>query len=325
MKESLLVKYAPSNFNEFKLLESTKILLKTYITIDSLNILLVGNSGSGKSTLIKIIINEYYNNLPFKSIENNILIINSLKEQGIAYYRNEVKTFCQIKSSIPNKKKILILDDIDIINDQSQQVFRNCIDKYNDNVQFIASCINPNKVIDSLQSRMNIIKLNTLEYNELENLFKNIIEKEKIIIQDEAIKFVIYISNNSIRTLVNYIEKFKLLKKPITFNIAQELCTNILFTNFEEYITLCKDNNLYNSIKILFLIYNKGYSVMDILDNFYMFIKYTNLISEEKKYEIIKVICTYISIFYIVHEEEIELSLFTNNIISILNSNESNI
>ena len=30
-------------------------------------------------------------------------------------------------------------DDVDIINEQSQQVFRNCIDKYSHNVNFIAS------------------------------------------------------------------------------------------------------------------------------------------------------------------------------------------
>ena len=46
-------------------------------------------------------------------IDNDILIINSLKEQGIQYYRSEVKTFCQTRCSIPNKKKIIVLDDID--------------------------------------------------------------------------------------------------------------------------------------------------------------------------------------------------------------------
>ena len=32
------------------------------------------------------------------------MIINNLKEQGITYYRNEVKTFSQSRSNIPNKK-----------------------------------------------------------------------------------------------------------------------------------------------------------------------------------------------------------------------------
>ena len=86
-----------------------------------------------------------------------------MKEQGINYYRNDVKTFCQTSSSIKHKKKIIVLDDIDIINEQSQQVFRNCIDKYSNNIHFIASCSNPQKVIESLQSRLTIIKIRPLQ------------------------------------------------------------------------------------------------------------------------------------------------------------------
>jgi hypothetical protein len=58
---------------------------------------------------------------------------------------------------------------------------------------------------------------------------------------------------------------------------------------------------------------------MDILDNYFIYIKLTNSIDEDLKFEIIKIICTYITIFHIVHEDEIELSLFTNNIISLFN------
>ena len=71
-------------------------------------------------------IREYYQ----EPEQDNVLYINSLKEQGINYYRNDVKTFCQTCSSVKGKKKFIVLDDIDLINEQSQQVFRNYIDKY---------------------------------------------------------------------------------------------------------------------------------------------------------------------------------------------------
>ena len=205
MKDSLIFKYSPKNINDLEINDSTSILLKTFIQMDNLNILFIGNSGSGKSSLIKVIINEYYKDVPNYLIENNILTINSLKEQGISYYRTEVKTFCQTTSAIKNKKKILILDDIDNINEQSQQVFRNCIDKYSQNVHFLASCINPQKVIDSIQSRINILKLNSFSNNQLLNIFNNIVEKENIIIDNDAIPFIISVSNNSIRILINYL------------------------------------------------------------------------------------------------------------------------
>lgn len=326
MNDSLIFKYSPTIIKDLEINQSTKQLLNTFIEMDNLNILFLGDSGSGKSTLIKVIINEYYKDCPPNLLNNNILTINSLKEQGISYYRTEVKTFCQTTSRIPNKKKLLILDDIDIINEQSQQVFRNCIDKFSNNVNFLASCINPQKVIDSLQSRINIIKLTQFSEIQLENILNNISKNENIELDNESKKFIISISNHSIRILINYLEKFKLLKQNVNIDLAEKVCTNILFINFDNFTHLCKINDLNNAIKIILNIYNEGFSVMDILDNYYLYLKLTNKIDETHKFEIIKIICRYITIFHIIHEDEIELSLFTNNIISILfNKDDSNI
>ena len=71
---------------------------------------------------------------------------------------------------------------------------------------------------------------------------------------------------------------------------------------------------------LIYEIYDKGYSVMDILDNYFIFVKNTNILNEEQKYKIIPFICKYISIFHNIHEDEIELSLFTNNLINKLNN-----
>ena len=64
--------------------------------------------------------------------------------------------------------------------------------------------------------------------------------------------------------------------------------------------------------------YDKGYSVMDILDNYFLFVKNTDIISEDEKYEVIPIICKYITVFHNIHEDEIELALFTNNLSKIL-------
>ena len=283
--------------------------------MDNLNILFVGNSGCGKTSLISAIIREYYDNMEYKE---NVMYINTLKDQGISYYRNEVKTFCQTSTNIVGKKKIIILDDLDVINEQSQQVFRNFIDKYSHNVHFIASCANTNKVIESIQSRMSTIKIKALHTANLSKILKRICKIENIVVESEAEIFILSISNNSVRILINYLEKFKLLAKTITLDIAISVCTNISFRDFENYTNICKnEKNLHSAIPILYKLFDKGYSVMDILDNYFLFIKITNNLSEDEKYKIIKLICKYITYFYNIHEDEIELALFTNNLISI--------
>jgi replication factor C subunit 2/4 len=316
MKLPFIYKYQPLFLKDFEMDAEVVLLIQTMINMDMLNILFIGDSGCGKTSLINTIIREYYGytNLNLMN-DTNILSINSLKEQGISYYRNEVKTFCQTSCLIPGKKKILILDDLDMINEQSQQVFRNCIDKYSDNVHFISSCINTQKVIDSIQSRMTIIKIKTLGVENLSKIVKKICLNENIQMTPDTEQFIISISNYSVRIIINYLEYLNLLDMPINIDIATSICTNISFIYFEQYTYACKNNKLAVATEMMYKLVDKGYSVMDILDNYFLFIKTTLILTEDEKYRIIKYICKYITIFYNIHDDEIELALFTNNII----------
>jgi replication factor C subunit 2/4 len=307
-------KYQPSFLNEFQLDSEMLDILTTLVQMNNLNILFIGDIGSGKTSFLNAMIHEYYKSTT-TNYNDNILHINNLKEQGINYYRNDVKIFCQTCSTVRGKKKIIVLDDIDFINDQSQQVFRNCIDKYSHNVHFIASCTNPQNVIESIQSRLTIIKIKPLLYNNIETIMEQIIEKENIQIDTDAKKFILTICNNTAKILINYMEKIKLLGEPITLEIANSICTNISFFILEKYTNCIKNGDLNEAIKILYDLYDKGYSVMDILDNYFLFVKHTTLYNETEKYEIIPLICKYITIFHNIHEDEIELALFTNSII----------
>ena len=312
-----LKKYQPQKFKDFIIDKDYIDVLSTLVEMDNLNILLIGNNGSGKTSLIEATIREYYglDKIPSK----NVLVINNLKDQGITYYRNEVKTFSQTRSYIKGKKKVIVLDDIDLINDQSQQVFRNCIDKYSHNVHFLSSCTNIQKVIDAVQSRCTILKIKPLKKIYLNKIFNRIKNAESIVIDKKAQNLILNICNNSVRQLINYLEKFKLLNTHINSKMVKDICTNISFYEFEKYTNnWFKKKDIRSAIDIIFNIFNKGYSVVDILDNYFIYIKHTDIIDEELKYKIIKVICQFISIFHTIHETELELVLFTKHLIKIL-------
>jgi DNA polymerase III delta prime subunit len=316
MQDKLFIhKYQPIYFEDFGIDKEIIQMLKTLILMDNLNVLLIGDIASGKTSLLNTLIREYYIGVSPKEYDSNVLYINSLKEQGINYYRTDVKTFCQTCSSIKNKKKFVVLDDIDMINEQSQQVFRNCIDKYSHNVHFISSCNNIQKVIESLQSRFTIIKIKALKRDNLLKLINKIQDTENIDIDDDAKDFIISVSNNTVKTLINYMEKFKLIGEKITYSLANNLCSNISFLRLEKYTIMIKNKQLDDAIALIYQIYDKGYSVMDILDNYFLFVKTTNVLNEDEKYKIIPHICKYITVFHNIHEDEIELALFTNNLI----------
>ena len=319
-KSTFITKYRPYYIRDFCIDEKLLTVLNTLLEIDYLNVLFIGGSSSGKTTLLYALIREYYNLEKDASFpENNILFVNNLKEQGIQYFRNEMKTFCQSRSAIHGKKKLVIIDDIDSINEQSQQVFRNYIDKYKNNIHFISVCTNIQKVIESLQSRMHIIQISTPRIDQIKGIMNTIIANEHIDIDEESKEYLLMISNSSIRILINYLEKMYILGEPIHIELCKKVCSNISYQQFTIYIEKLKKKDLSGAIDIFYGIYDYGYSVIDILDYFFVFIKLTNIIDEETKYRIIPFLCKYITVFHNVHEDGIELALFTNNLSELVN------
>jgi DNA polymerase III delta prime subunit len=311
---TFITKYRPYYIRDFCLTDKFVSVLKTFIDLDQLNLLLIGDSNSGKSTLINAIIREYYGLDKTSAFpEHNIMFVNNLKEQGIQYFRNDMKTFCQSRCSIYGKKKLVLVDDIDNINEQSQQVFRNYIDKYKKNVNFISVCTNVQKVIESIQSRLHIIQIPRPSKEQFCEVMENVVRSEKINIDEESKTYLITVSNSSIRTLLNYLEKMFIYNQPITIDLCKKLCSNISYQQFELYIGTLKQGDLNGAIAILYEIYDFGYSVIDILDFLFTFVKLTPLIGEEMKYQVIIMLCKYITIFHNVHENCVELALFTND------------
>jgi DNA polymerase III delta prime subunit len=270
--------------------------------------------------MLYALIREYYGLQKTQGFpENNILFINNLKEQGISYYRTEMKTFCQSHSSIYGKKKMIIVDDIDMISEQCQQVFRNYIDKYKNNILFIAAGSNIQKVIESIQSRIHIVRIHKPSENDMRSIVDKMTKQEDINMSESTRDYIIHFSNNSIRDTINHLEKIYILSgsgdNEITIEQSKKICSTISFQQFEEYIRYIKRKDLKKAICCLYEIHDYGYSVIDILDYFFTFIKTTSLLSEDEKYKMIPILCKYITVFHSVHEDVIELSLMTKDMI----------
>lgn len=316
---TFIVKYKPYFLADFFTNDQFRTVLKTLFEIDNINVLFVGNASSGKTTLLHAIIREYYGlaaMTPFP--ENNILHINNLKEQGINYYRNEMKTFCRSSSNIFGKKKLIIVDDLDMINEQSQQVFRNYIDKYQNNVNFISVCTSIQKVIESIQSRLHILKLDAPSPQHFRTIMDRIVTSENIHIDEAAKEYLLQISKNSIRSMINYLEKIHILGESVDLELCKTICSHISFQKFERIIAHIRKRETAEAIAVFFAIHDYGYSVIDILDYFFTFVKSTTVLTEDEKYKTIPVICKYITIFHNVHEDCIELAMFVNHLYNVL-------
>jgi DNA polymerase III delta prime subunit len=229
-----------------------------------------------------------------------------------------MKTFCQSHCTIFGKKKIVVIDDIDIVNEQSQQVFRNYIDKYKNNVHFISSCSNIQKVIENLQSRLHIIHIPSHNQETMRMVMEKIIQEESLQLDDISKEYLLQLSNHSLRNIINNLEKIYILGEPVDLPLCKKICSNISFHLFEQFFNQVREKDINGSIKVIYNIYDYGYSVIDILDYLFIFIKTTNLLNEDEKYKLIPIVCRYITIFHNIHEDVIELSFFTKEVISII-------
>jgi len=323
MRIPISIKYRPYYVSDFNMNERFLNVYNILSKIDDLNILFVGGENSGKTSLLYATIRDYYKLTRDDALPNaEIMFINNLKEQGINYFRSELMTFCKSKCSIHGKKKLVIFDDMDSINEHSQQVFRNYIDKYKSNVNFIGVCSNIQKIIETLQSRLHIMKIHSLDKSQIRDIMCRIVKEEKIYIDDESIEYILGVSDDNIRNVINNIEKIYICgsspKKPINIESCKLICSNISYNKLDIFLTHVKEGQLEDAIDVLYSIHDDGYSVIDILDYFFSFLKITNNLDEKLKYLIIPVICKYITIFNTIHENKIELALFTRDIILLM-------
>jgi len=307
-------KYKPNHIDDYIYSDSIKTNLTKLLQIDEMSFILHGEPGCGKTSLLGCIVKSYFGDLNSK---DNVLFISNISEQGINYYRNEVKLFCQTNSTLPGKKKLILFDDFDQINDQCQQVFRNYIDKYEHKIGFIITTSNLHKIINSIQSRFLVINLTKPSKSEVTALCKNIIRAEHIEIQNEDLEYILDLTNNTIYSIFMYLEKLKLIGENIKQYDVKEVLTHIGHKEFTLYFHNLKEKKFYDAYSVLMRLHDSGYSVIDILDSLFLYIKTTNILIENIKYKIIPIICKYITIFYDIHEHEIELIFMTNNLINL--------
>lgn len=306
-------KYTPKCFDDFDDFSDAFVqILKHFVQINFGSFLFVGPNGCGKTLMIEIFLNEYFSRYP-KHVKMNeyILRINVLKEQGIHFYRNDLKYFCQNISTI---QKFVVMDDLDYLNEHSQQVIRNCIQKYSNNIHFIASCTNSKKVTETLNSMLLPIRLKTITSSVIEKLFERVVLEEHLDLTDDAKKYILQTRNNPKKLLID-LQKCKLYGERLHLDDIKNLLYDINHQTFDLFTETVKEGNRKKASQILLELYEEGFSVIDILSQYYEYMKFCESFSDALKYKITKIVTKFVTIFHNLHEDSIELTFFAKNIV----------
>lgn len=298
MIELFNYKYKPLYFENIEYLNIIDLLknIKDNKLLFPLRIILKGGSGSGKTSILRVLKNEL-TNFTIYDIDKYILLRKYILKQ---------------------EKILIIIDDIDQLSNKTQQNLKKCLDN-NNNINLISTCLNTNKIIESIISRHLVVTINYPNKIFINKLLNKIVNEQNIDIDKEALNILLNNKYNSIGELINYLQKISIINIAVNKNILQEIDLKINNSIWIAYNEACKSNDLLEIRKLLSIIKKKGYSCIDTLYGFLYFVKATDIYDENIKYKIIKLIIQYVNKFYSIEETPLLMLFFSNKLIMLFN------
>ena len=160
------------------------------------NYLFCGTQGIGKTSICRVLCQGY-----------ETLTINCSLDRGIDSIRENIVTFCSSLSLLDEdgettkKKKVILLEEFDNLTRDSFLSLRSLIEKYANNVYFLANCNYVDNVPTPILSRFNVFYMDPQTDAERNQLFTMFRERTALILSRLGI-------SHSDETLNRFINKF---------------------------------------------------------------------------------------------------------------------
>ncbi len=203
-----------------------KFLQKSYFP----HTLLFGPPGSGKTTIARVVAKE----LKRDFFEFNAT---SIKIDEVR------KTIKKYENSLI--KPVIFIDEIHRLSKNQQEVLLPFLEN-NSCLLLGASTQNPYySITRAFRSRVHIFELNPIKKEDLKSLLLKIAKKEKISLDEEAIKYLINSSGGDVRAMINLLESASYIDKKISTKILQTIRPKEMIAGSSE------DEEHYNLISAL--------------------------------------------------------------------------
>lgn len=215
-------KYRPRLLNDIVGQKHVIEPLKRFVKENNIpHLLFDGPAGVGKTTTALALIREVQGNMMKKGI--TYIELNASESRGINTIRTDVKDFVK-KKTFGVRLRFVILDECDSMTSDAQQALRGIMEGANVvDTRFILICNYSNKIIPPIQSRCSLQKFKRLTEDQIRNRLMYICLNEGLILGDDVINTIIYISNGDVRRAVNYLQAVANLGDDVTPDIVYRI------------------------------------------------------------------------------------------------------
>ncbi|WIC41501.1 clamp loader of DNA polymerase [Chryseobacterium phage MA9V-1] len=150
-------RYRPNDVESMVLPERVKKLFRKP-TITQ-HYLFTGQQGTGKSTLAKIL-----------QARGNSLWLNASMDNNVDTVRGSIDNYCSLQSLDDDGMKTVFLDESDLLTKPAQGILRGTIETYVDHARFIFTCNYPERLIDPIKSRLEVINFEFTAPDEIKEI-----------------------------------------------------------------------------------------------------------------------------------------------------------
>lgn len=227
------------------------------------NMIICGPHGTGKSCILKL--------LQANIQEDAILKVNVIdsKNKNLNNIRNIISNFSKLKVNMKKgSHKIVIIDDADFLNANAQHVLRSIMDVYVHSTRFIFTCNNSIVLIEPIQSRCSIVRLEKLRHSDMMTRLLYISRVEKIQYIQNGIDAIICTSNGDMRKAINDLQMVHCGMNLVSEENVYKLCDIPNRDVILSILNYCRDGEFDQAMLETVCVCEKGYSCQDIIDIF---------------------------------------------------------
>ena len=221
---------------------------------DMPHLLLFGPAGVGKTAaamvLGKELLGEYM---------DNFLEINASDDRKLEVVRTQIREFAQTMKIGDVPFKIIHLDEMDGMTTDAQNALKGVMERYSNNVRFIITCNDRNKIIHPIQSRCANYFFQRLTDQRIFDLVMRCLKNEQIPNIEEKVLFhFISAYNGDVRRVLTELQAALISGRPLGVQVVQSL------KGYSEVVHKIIDGNRIDALELLTDMNREGQSLQEI-------------------------------------------------------------
>mgnify|MGYP001155074604 CR=1 FL=1 len=281
-------KYRPKTTTELIVDAITRRKIDKIIEEKSMpNLIITGTPGIGKTTTIRCIARALYG----RHMPDAVLELNASDDRGIKSVQDTITDFCKRKFFVDGTKyathKLIILDEADGFMEKAQNLISSIMEIYHKTTRFAFTCNNSSDILESIQSRCNIMRYLRLRDNQMIPRLKYICEKENIEHTNDALKIIATIAQGDLRSAVNNLELVYNAENKITEDNIYKICDRPQPESINNIFKACIKKDFKQVINSVQQLKDNGFVEIDIVLNMIFIIRIGKSILKEKEQHVV--------------------------------------